>query len=309
MGFASDGVNMVGGTSPVGQGRPNDMVEAQVMGNEPPRGDLQSKGIKPVGSFRPMLQTPVIKFPMVRPNETGPGLSSIFGKYFLRVANFLIGPEPTRGDNIKTPDEAMPYMAGAPYGERLTTERVSDMGTSEPGQEGAKEIASAWDHGTSAPIMNMPVDGLTDDQTALVQDWDTNPHQDLRAFRSSFPSVPVAQAPARSVNVVLAQIGGAGSFVGEMNIPDGAVTMRLTKTATATGTTIDLWWSLTGMAVIPVSTNQPTGANLPAQNSVTNDGVMLNPDATTQYFVKGKRAVSFAAAAAITVHGEFYMQA
>jgi hypothetical protein len=69
------------------------------------RGPLQPKGIQPHQSMRPVLQVPVVKHIWQRPNEVGPGLSGVFGKYFLRVANFLIGPEPT---NTRLPVDTVP---------------------------------------------------------------------------------------------------------------------------------------------------------------------------------------------------------
>lgn len=311
MGYASEGVNMVGGTSPVGQGRPNDMVESQNMGTEPPRGGLQGKGIQPHGATKPAFQSFVLRFPWERPNETGPGLSGMFGKYFMAAANFLIGPQPTRKNNRPTEEERISFLSGTPLDQPdaetrgMTIEPVSQMGTSEPGQEGAREVSFAWDGGPQ-PIDNMPVDGMTDDQTKQVQGWQTNSHEDLTAWRSSFPGAVVNQAPAIARNIVLKQNGGAGAFLGEMNIPDGSVTMRLTWTLKDAGTPIDLWWSLTGQAFIPVGTGQPAAGI--TQSDIANDTLLLNPNSATAYLVKGKRAVSFATAVACIVHAEFYMQ-
>lgn len=309
--FASDGVSPVGGVAPIGTGRSSDVTAANPAGVEPQRGGLIAKGIQTQGATRPMLQIPVVRYPGQKAGEVGPGLSTMFGKYFMLALNFLAGPQETRKPNRPTEEERISFLSGSPLDQPdpetrgLNIEPVSQMGTSEPGQMAAKEVSIAWDGGPQ-PLTNMPVGGMTDDQTRQVQGWDTNTHEDLTAYRASFPASSVNQGPTVAKNIVLKQVGGAGTFFGEINIPDGAVTMRITWTLKDAGTPIDLWWSLTGQAFIPLGAGQPAAGI--TQSDVANDTVLLNPDPTTRYMVKGKRAVSFAAAVVATVHTEFYLQ-
>ena len=336
MGFASEGVNMVGGTAPVGQGRAADYAaDTQIMGTEPPRGGLQPKGIQPWGFARPILQVPVVQHKFQKMHEQAPGLSSFFGPWkhtALTILNFLAAPQPTRKDNKPTEDERRVMLAGSPgidgHGgspqpdletRGLMLEPVARIGVGSPmsgistpsndpvhGQRSRVKDLIGGDDVDPQDITNTPPGGMTDDVARLTQNWCTNEHDYLTAFRSSFPAASVNQAPAAARNIILKQNGGTGAFLGEMNIPDGAVTARFTWTTTA-GVAIDLFWSLTGQAFIPVGTNQPAAGI--TQADIANDTLMLNPDPTTRYLVKGKRAVSFATSVACTVHGEFYMQA
>lgn len=316
--FASDGVGIVGGVNSIGMGSPSPVSgNGADIGSEPSRRGVlnlhefpaRNGELIPGGNFRPMLQSLTERFPMLAPNERAPGLSGIFGNAILHLASVLgMRPEPTRKNNIPTTVEQKTWLSGLPYPSSESWEKAGEMGI-DFGEGGNFDSSIASNVGPSE-VMNQGDQGKFENASEQVQDFMTNEHDMLMAFKTSFPSVPVQQAETVARSVVLQKIGGAGNFVGEMDIPDGTVALRITWTGMRSGT--DLWVNFGGAAFIPTATNQPgvlTASGGPTQANYNNDGVILNPDDTKKYLVKGKRAVGFQTTAVTTVNIQCYQQA
>jgi len=320
MGFASDGVSPIGGAAEIGQGRPS-VIAGAIEGTdrEPVRNPLALFGFTTYANFRPLLQSKNRPSPDQRSKEHAPGGSNVFGNAWLRLMDFLSTPQPTRGDNKKTEEERVKFLSGQPKvggfidggppdpeGRGLMFEPVDTHGVNfhEPGNT---DIMSA-DNNDPAPIINTdPKDGLTPHSNLSrdIQGYPTNEHDQLAPWRQSFPSAPVLQAPIGR-SLTLAQIAGAGDFVGEMSIPDGTVAVRLTWTQKATN---DLWVSFNGAATSTPAGTVTGGIQAPVQASPVSDGPILNPDDTKYYLVKGKRAIGLACKTVCTVNIQFYQQA
>lgn len=298
MQFASDNISIAGGVGPIGIGVQYAAVP------------LIDQDIAPEGNFDPSFgDVYVARRPFERPSERSPGIMGLF----LHLFRSLSGrPEPTRKDNIATPFESVPFLSGLPgpaigmpVPSALSWEAAPTWPIG-PGEDGNYEIATAWNP-DPATVINAKPGQARDDISKQIQDWPTNAHQQLFDFKTSFPSVPVKQSATTTRSVVLAQIGNAGNFVGEMNLPDGTVAARIAWTNKAQN---DLWASFGSQAQVPQAANQPgASSGMVTQSSSANDGPILNPDDTKFYLVKGKRAISFSCPNACTVNVEIYNQA
>lgn len=312
MPFATDGVSPVGGVPEVGVGATGYNVQGSgALGTEPARYTIKAHAFLPFGNFRPQTQVPVLEYPQQKTNETAPGLGTMFGKFFQRLLGNIQGIEPTRGLNIPTAYERVAVLSGMPNdhpdAERrgLTFERLQQNGKLDFGQPGNKDLVAASTVGVE-PIENEPADGLTDDQTQLVQDYPSNPHQTLRNWRQTWPSSPVKQSPTQTKSVVLAQRGvGGGNFRGEIPIPSAAVTARISWT---NKWNTDLWVSFSSAAMVPQGANQVLNGSGDPQAIAANDGPLLNPQTDTDYYVKNKRVISLEASGATTVNVAFFEQ-
>jgi hypothetical protein len=302
--FAGESIGPPGGVSEVGQGKVTSHSEI-----ERARLPLEYRDMQPNGNFRPRTQIPVEKAGNQRASQSDVSIGTMFGNVLRTVRAVLQGPEPTRKDNILAPYERVTFLSGMPANLDvpetigLTFEPAGDDGIYF-GEAGLKDLRSADDMGPQ-DVENTPKDGLTDNLSVQVQDWDTNAHDQLKTFRASYPSATVKQAPAFARSVVLQQVSGAGDFRGELILPDQAVTVRLAWSA---HNLVDLWACFSGDASIPDAATQAAGGGGVVQSAVQNDGTILNPDTRVDYLVKGKRAISFRASGATTVNAIVYMQ-
>ncbi len=302
--FASESIGPPGGVSEVGQGK---VIYASEI--ERARLPLQYRAMQPNGNFRPRLQIPVEKAGSQRSGEGDVGVGTMFGKAFQRLMAIFQGPEPTRKDNIMTGYERVEFLSGMPSNPNapdtigLTFEPARDDGIYF-GEAGNSDVVGSDDMGPQ-PVINLPKKGATDNISEQIQDFHTNEHDQLLTFKASFPSATVKQAPAFARSLVLAQVGGAGDYRGELVLPNEAVTARITWTNRAT---VDLWAAFGGDASIPVVGGQTTTGGGQTQSATVNDGTVLNPDDRVDYLVKGKRSISFRASAACTVNVQCYIQ-
>ena len=311
--FASDGIVPIGGVAPVGMGMPpmsfNNSFDRAI---EHSRIPLTLRGISPSGTTRPILNIEVQKWPFQKTSERAPGLSTIFGNVFLHLAGFLGGKsEPTRKNNIPTQFESVTFLTGMPgpppdpEGRGMTFEKAPEWGI-DFGEGGNFDVSMA-DSKLIETISNNPNGEKDADISKRIQPWDTNENDQLLTFRASYPSVSVEQAPTTTRSVVLVQVNAAGQFEGEMAIPDGSVTCRIAWTGKLNN---DLWANFSAQANLPLAANQPGPASGQiTQASILNDGPLLNPDETTKYLVKGKRAISFSCNNTCIVNVTFYQQA
>lgn len=314
MTFASDGVRPIGGVGAVGLGTPPMSIApgpTQAAGVP-----LVNQGIDTEGNFRPQLQIPVIKSAFQKAGEKAPGLSSMFGNAFLHVAKWVGGiAEPTRKNNTPTELECATFLTGSPgpqpdpEGRGLLIERAPDWGL-DFGEGGNFDSTVAKREGID-PILNNKDGEDVPNQSTNMQNWDTNSHAQLTTYRASFPNIGVRQASTEARSLVLAQINNAGPFVGELNIPTGSVTCRITWTKK---TQNDLWLSFGGLARIPQFGTVTIPVQIQDIQNVTqavaaNAGIILNPDDTKDFNIKGKRAMSFSCENACIVNVTFYQQA
>jgi hypothetical protein len=283
------------------------MVASAALGIEPSRTPMKSQRIHADAGFRPRTQMEILKFPQ---RHTSDKAVSLFGTFLRMFGGFSRGPEATRGDNIPSAAERVTFLSGEPqdpshpdvHGVNFERVRRGGIDFAEPGNKdivGSKGVEPQ-------EILNTPADGSPNDVAMQIQDMLTNEHDDLRVMRSSFPNVPVMQAPTMARSIVLQQLGAVGDFLGEMSIPDGSVAARITWTNKAAN---DLWVSFSSQAFIPSGAKQPATGGGIVQSDLNNDGPILNPDTTKYFLVKSKRAISFRCSAACTVNVQFYAQA
>lgn len=322
MPYASEGIAPIGGVSQVGLGQLPLDPWGHTMGTASAAAiPLASLGIVPEGNFRPKLNIEVARQLFQKFSERAPGLSTAFGNIFLHLGGYRgnsNASESTRKSNIPTAFERVEFISGLPgpaIGLPIPTMQSWEKAPSwaiGPVEDGNFDIYASRGEGP-AEIINEPKSGLKDNISDQVQDFMTNEHEQLAVFRTSFPNVPVKQAPTTNRSLVLNQVANVGNYQGEMNIPDGSVTCRITWTRMDQN---DLWVSFSSQASIPQLANQPgTPSNTGVvsgqitQASPTNDGSFLNPDATKDFLIKGKRAISFECENLCIVSVQFYMQA
>lgn len=146
---------------------------------------------------------------------------------------------------------------------------------------------------TRVPDTGANGEPLQQDILEHVQSRNSAKFQALRSLVASYTNMRVIPIPqTRTIVLTLANTAL------DMTIPDSAVTMRVTwSNSQATS----LFMSFGGLAAQPGAN---TGDNIQSQN----DGLIINPDQSANYFVKGKKQVSFLSTApGVFVNAQFYM--
>jgi hypothetical protein len=241
------------------------------------------------GQGAPQFQHPVLRFPMLSPNEEGAGGEPGSRRGILNfLSRFSTGVRP-----LTTPSIAESFsgrLSGQPTaldpdgdgdvdqtGAGITTVKnygvdSASMGPSTrqwgDGSDGiAEAIRNQSDIGSN-------VDSITD----AIQSWDSEQHRALRSVRAAFTNLSISPLPQTRTLVILAP---DAPF--DLILPDNAVLVRWAWSGMFAG--VDLFISTNGQAVSPKIANS-------SNQALYDGGGILNPDAGTWYYTKGKKAYS-----------------